>query len=314
MRIWAVSDIHTDYKENLDWCQELDQTEYKDDVLILAGDVTDNVEKFRRTLESLKSAFKHVFFVPGNHDLWVREPEKQSYDSLGKMDVLNRICAELGVETKPRQVDGVWIVPILSWYHASFDQEPDIAGALKIEKIMVDFRLCRWPEAVQSGRDTAVAEYFDCLNEPILSHLAEMREGVDHPEPLISFSHYLPLQGLLPEKRMLYQPNLAKAVGSDFLFRRIQELRPLAHVFGHTHFAWDTNIQGVRYLQWPLAYPRERRRQEAEFGENFKPFLLYDTEKGLSPRQSTYWGDLYETVGRDPSNTQPAPWVLRHLS
>lgn len=59
---------------------------------------------------------------------------------------------------------------------------------------MVDFRLCRWPEAVQTGRDTAIAEYFDGLNEPVLSYLAEMREGVDDAEPLISFSHYLPLQ------------------------------------------------------------------------------------------------------------------------
>lgn len=52
------------------------------------------------------------------------------------MEVLNGICAELGVDTKPRQVDGVWIVPILSWYHASFDQEPDIPGAMNIEKVV----------------------------------------------------------------------------------------------------------------------------------------------------------------------------------
>ncbi len=31
---------------------------------------------------------------------------------------------------------------------------------------------------------------------------------------------------------MLFQPNLAKAVGSDYVARRIEELRPIAHVFG----------------------------------------------------------------------------------
>jgi hypothetical protein len=67
------------------------------------------------------------------------------------------------------------------------------------------------------------------------------------------------VQVLLPEKRMLFQPNLAKAVGSNYVARRIEELKPLAHVYGHTHFAWDTTIKGVRYLQWPLAYPRERK-------------------------------------------------------
>lgn len=66
-------------------------------------------------------------------------------------------------------------------------------------------------------------------------------------------------QTLLPEKRMLFQPNLAKAAGSDFVQRRIEELRPCAHVFGHTHFSWDVTYNGVRYVQWPLAYPQERQ-------------------------------------------------------
>ena len=28
--------------------------------------------------------FKHVFFVPGNHDLWVRRKERDVLDSLGE--------------------------------------------------------------------------------------------------------------------------------------------------------------------------------------------------------------------------------------
>jgi hypothetical protein len=36
----------------------------------------------------------------------------------------------------------------------------------------------------------------------------------------------------------------AKAVGSDFLWRRLQELQPDLHVFGHSHFAWDAELQG----------------------------------------------------------------------
>ena len=61
--------------------------------------------------------------------------------------------------------------------------------------------------------------------------------------PVVSFSHFLPRPDLLPEKRMLYHPNLAKAAGSDYLEARVRRLRPLAHVFGHTWVpggAWGT--------------------------------------------------------------------------
>ena len=37
-------------------------------------------------------------------------------------------------------------------------------------------------------------------------------------------------------------------VGSAFLGRRVEELQPSLHVFGHTHFSWDATLDGVRYL------------------------------------------------------------------
>ena len=42
----------------------------------------------------------------------------------------------------------------------------------------------------------------------------------------------MPVQELLPEKRLLRHPNLAKAVGSDPLAARIAQLQPDCHIFG----------------------------------------------------------------------------------
>lgn len=52
------------------------------------------------------------------------------------------------------------------------------------------------------------------------------------------------VQALLPEKRYLFYPNLAKAAGSHPLAQRLQALQPDVHIFGHTHFSWDTMIDG----------------------------------------------------------------------
>ena len=41
MRIFALSDIHVDYDANAKWVEDLSVFDYQDDVLILAGDLTD---------------------------------------------------------------------------------------------------------------------------------------------------------------------------------------------------------------------------------------------------------------------------------
>lgn len=37
----------------------------------------------RATFQLMAAKFAHVFFVPGNHDLWVRRKEREVLDSLG---------------------------------------------------------------------------------------------------------------------------------------------------------------------------------------------------------------------------------------
>lgn len=88
MKIYLVSDVHTDHVENLEWIRNLSPTEYKQHTLILAGDVSDNLETFEITMKLLKEKFNNVFFVPGNHDLWCRREE----DNVSDMRVE---CSEL---------------------------------------------------------------------------------------------------------------------------------------------------------------------------------------------------------------------------
>ena len=60
-------------------------------------------------------------------------------------------------------------------------------------------------------------------------------------------------QELCPEKRMLYYPYLPKVIGSDFLERRLRDIHSnrkdgaACHVFGHTHFCWDSVVDEIRY-------------------------------------------------------------------
>ena len=43
------------------------------------------------------------------------------------------------------------------------------------------------------------------------------------------------------------------------------------HVFGHTHFGWDMQLDGVRYIQAALAYPYERELRMRSLTVRTKP-------------------------------------------
>src|SRR5687767_12995947 len=98
MRLFATSDLHTDYKENLGWLKELSDTAYREDALIVAGDVSHRLEIIRETLLLLRAKFRHVLFTPGNHELWVRN---ETFDSIEKLRRVLNLCHELDVTTQP---------------------------------------------------------------------------------------------------------------------------------------------------------------------------------------------------------------------
>jgi metallophosphoesterase superfamily enzyme len=94
-RLYAVSDVHVDYKENWDWIEKTLTGTFEEDGtvlrnkgdetasekrfanagIIVAGDVTHKLDLLEQFLALLKRHFCDVFYVPGNHELWVFEQE-----------------------------------------------------------------------------------------------------------------------------------------------------------------------------------------------------------------------------------------------
>ena len=73
----------------------------------------------------------------------------------------------------------------------------------------------------------------------------------------------------------------------------------------------DVNFLRFRYIQAPLAYPRERKRRMNS--EGWLPFCVY--RDGFNPEiYPALWSDYYNKNKREPENTQLAPWVARHFS
>ncbi|WP_456441480.1 metallophosphoesterase family protein [Caldithrix abyssi] len=264
MRIWILSDIHVDFVDNQRWLEQISALEYRDDALILAGDVTHNFELFQKILKDLRRKFKHLFFAPGNHDLWIRGTAFN--DSLEKFEALLKFCQDAQITMEPALLNDakrkIGIIPIFSWYHLK--QETGTLylpkpGEEQLQRLWSDFHFVRWP-----NHHFKPVEYFVELN----GRPASFTEA----DLIITFSHFLPRQETMFSKnrkidgqRMkkfdrLPQFNFSQVAGSTLIEKKLRQFRADIHVYGHQHINRDKVIDGVRYVSHCLGYPEERRR------------------------------------------------------
>lgn len=261
MRVYAVSDIHVDFAENMEWVRALPHAEHARDTLLLAGDVSHDLAKLESALATLAAKFAHVFFVPGNHDLWlIGAPFRDSVEKFRR--ILER-CSALGVKTGPARVGAgaasLWIVPLFSWYALPEEGEeslflPKRGEDPNLEEIWSDFHFVRWPEFPPG---VVPATYFLRLNEPALTRSFDA--------PVVSFSHFLPRSDLmlnLPEEGPFADAtpsfNFSRVAGARGLERQIRRLGSATHVYGHQHRDRDRTVDGVRYVSHCLGYRHER--------------------------------------------------------
>jgi hypothetical protein len=267
-----------------------------------------------------------------------------------------------------KEETAVVVTPLQSWYHSSWDREPDLTSLLykNVEEAMPmarkwgDFSMCSWPDSMIAHHHFAstditdtgnvqLAKCFASLNEPFITPrnkecLQEIIEGrsqneemnengynrnkryvgspyIKSSDTLITFSHFLPRQELCPEKRFLREPLLTRVIGSDILESQIRRLQSHIHLFGHTHIPIDLELDGVRYIQWPLGYSREGAYQCAPIRQ-VGPLCVFDTNLGQGirgiptqlPSLQCAWTQYYREQDRQAEVVEPlAPWLVSRL-
>ena len=285
-RVVLLSDLHMDYTANRDWLSNLcgaddvsdvdsvssktsngvissrfdDNNNNIDDkhtMIIIAGDISHDLDILRWTFQTLKRKYGEVMYTPGSHDLWIdRDDDNTDEDgvkntSIDKLERVLQLCLEMNIRIGPMRVGGwnmdeisstkfngntdyvqpaLWVIPLLSWHHPSFDTEPPIecwGGIPSARKVLADYRRTRWPTPL-SLMDDSIARFFDSLNDIILDldSMVDMETisstPTTTPTRILTFSHFIPRIELLPEKRYLSLPTLPRCVGSTFLESRLR--------------------------------------------------------------------------------------------
>lgn len=255
MRIYGISDLHVDFAANLEQVASLPVGPHRGDTLLVAGDVSHRMDRTEQALGLLAARFERVFLVPGNHDLWVEDgkplPEGAAGESsLDRLEALRRLACRLGVEMGPGGAGPEWwVLPLHGWYEPGFGA--DGAPEEEMSRHWSDPNRCRWPP--EQSSDGARCAYFEELNGPAL--------GPPPGRRVLSFSHFVPRPELIPPVEGLRFKQLPRVAGTLRLDRQLRAAGSRLHLFGHTHIPWDAVIDGVRYVQRPLAYPHERARR-----------------------------------------------------
>jgi predicted phosphodiesterase len=240
VRVFALSDIHVDYRENEQWVSDLSDADFQDDTLLLAGDVSENLRLMERCFLRLTRKFRRVVFVPGNHDLWVNRSEIP--DSVSKYQRILKLAAETGIMMEPTHCEGLCIVPLLGWYDFAFG-EPDA----QLLSAWMDFKACAWPP---DWNMKDVTEFF--VNKNAITR--KLNSGA-----LITFSHFLPRIDLLPEYIPKSFRYLYPVMGSPKLEKQIRALNPQIHVYGHSHVNRQVRLNGILYVNNAFGSPSETR-------------------------------------------------------
>jgi len=291
VRLFIISDIHVDFPANAAWLKKISSVEYQNDALILAGDVSHDYDQLRRTLSALRAKFRRLFFVPGNHDLWIRSESWN--DSLQKFHEILNFCRQNDILCQPGYLDEHFlaaplIVPLFSWYTQPADGRETLylvkPGEDVSNRMWSDNYFVTWPDNNKTFR---ADHYFSALNT------IENISG--NGRPVISFSHFLPRQEIMfsADRRYDLQRmkkydrnppfNFSRVAGSTLIEQEIRRLNAHIHVYGHQHINRDRVIDGVRYVAHCLGYPNERSRGSVKGIEQGLK-LIWNTDGGEQGR------------------------------
>ena len=259
MKLYAISDLHVGFEPNRVLWEALPAQ--PDDWLILGGDLGETLDHLRFVLDIATARFARVFWVPGNHELWTLPSERTGPDSLrGEPRYLRlvELCRQRGVITPedpyvrwPGEGPPTLVVPLFLLYDYSF--RPDDVP---------EHQALAWARAAD----------LECTDEVLLHPdpypsrgawcrarcaAARVRLGAIPPDHRTILVNHFPLRRELA--RLPAIPRFSIWCGTRLTESWHVDSRAQVVVSGHLHIRSTRWIDGVRFEEVSLGYPRQRR-------------------------------------------------------
>ncbi len=223
MRVLLLSDPHYDFHHRESRAFFLQDLPESPDAIVVAGDVSNSAHRAEEFFSLFDGRFASAerYFVLGNHCAWIGP---HAWFNPGREPCLHEIARRFGFQTTGER--DLWCV---------------VNGVLLFDLF---YRPAMTAAQIAYTVDN---DYFDVRSRQ--APVEDALTGGVPPRVRFSVSHLAPNTSLPTQyatrEPMFYNPDIdrvLRAHGSP------------VHLFGHTHEAVDTVVEGVRYVNAPIGY------------------------------------------------------------
>ncbi len=254
MSLYAISDLHLANSIN---CNALIQLPYfKNDWLILAGDIGETKEHLRFALSVLTPKFNKIIWVPGNHDLWTYPLNSDGLRGEKKYQMLVSICREYGAST-PEDEYLVYtdkekmfrLIPILTLYDYSF-RPRFVEEGKEVEWAAESGVICSDEELLILDPFYSIKDWCHARCSYTEQRLNVFKDNI----PKIVINHY----PLLEDLGKIYTfPRFSIWCGTTMTKKWLDLFNIEIAIYGHLHIPSSKIIDGVRHEEVSLGYPND---------------------------------------------------------
>ena len=273
MKICVISDLHID-SNRWDW-HLLDPVK-EADVLVVAGDISNDIWVNCNWLKNARSMFNQVIYVAGNHDFYnlgfqqtrLYDPNQEHlwpYPS-NVPEIIHhydRWCSQEGIHFLHRQsvtIDSVTFIGATGWHDYT-------AGTPYTQEMQIQ-------------------AWYDCLNDTVIkrgenptpNHLNPFDAGQKDVQSIMSnleyaedcsvvITHHVPHKDLCWQKPHDRYWTLLHGSFANRSMEKIKNSKIKYWIYGHTHNRSMKDINGITYVCNARGYPNENR--------DWQPVLLH---------------------------------------
>ena len=255
--MWALSDLHISHPANREALESFPA--HPEDWLILAGDITDGVQRLDWLLAHLTPKFRQIVWTPGNHELWTLPDTAPPLRGVALYERLVEIARAHGALTPedPYPVvehagGKIVIAPLFLLYDYSF-RPRHIPRDEVVQWARETGAVCTDEYVLHPDPFPDRASWCAARCESTAMRLAACPEEI----PKVLINHF-PLEekhAVLPRV-----PRFTPWCGTRRTSGWHRRFNACAVVYGHLHIRGTQWLDGVPFQEVSLGYPRQWNR------------------------------------------------------